>query len=268
MNAESLHIGTNIFVDAYYGDLPDLISCATDAAKLSTLAATRNFAAKQLINLNADFDKIDAAITDSARRLGSGDYFILTISSHGMVDDQATTTGWALHDQVVKRHGPAPSVDAWLARFAAGVRVLVIANCCFSGDTQEPTALALPRASVRKIVAKHRREVGAKSDWAFMRVFESAVDFVRAPSIKAFVIFVSACGANQIALDGSVSTDPTVFGKRLLGVLSPPNYTTFDNFIELLKMPVDPDRIPEMLTLDPRSQDFEALGPYRSAPAH
>jgi hypothetical protein len=269
--AQSLHIASNVFLAALGKPLPDLKSCETDAVELGKAAADRGFTPNVLTRTQAVFDKVDAAFTAAAKQVHAGDYFVVTFSSHGLVSEDLTTNAWCLPDRVVKRHGLKPSVDDWLSRFDPGVRIVVFANCCASGDVLAgvPAALEQQKAAFNALVKSDlRRGAGLPSDSRFTRVFESASDFVRklfvAPSVRADVITISACGIGQVASDGQDPQLPTPFIERVLGVLKEDKYKDFDDFLGLVNTPPVPNQTPELnRTPSGVKNAFDKIGPLR-----
>ncbi|MEZ4450714.1 MAG: hypothetical protein R3B09_14630 [Nannocystaceae bacterium] len=81
---------------------------------------------------------IRGAILGAAGRLGRGDTFLLTYSGHGQRPLRGRSPGdWALSRRTeLLTHEYLGR--CLLSRFAAGVRVVVVADACFSGALEGP----------------------------------------------------------------------------------------------------------------------------------
>lgn len=126
----SLHIGA----ERRAGD--DAFS--TDARRFAAFADARGFAVAGVYTGEVTPGTIASAVLDVAGRLGRGDTFLLTYSGHGQRPLRRRTPG----DWVLSRRTELLTHDylgrALLTRFAAGVRIIIVADACYSGALEEP----------------------------------------------------------------------------------------------------------------------------------
>lgn len=133
----SVNVGVNQ-VNAPGISVPALRGCENDARAMHKIAIDNHFISDEpLINETATFDRVFDAILDASQRLESGDIFLFTFAGHGTrhgsedineIDSKDETL--VLNDKIM--------IDNVLRRslwpnFKEGVRVIAIADSCFSG---------------------------------------------------------------------------------------------------------------------------------------
>jgi hypothetical protein len=181
------------------------------------VARARGFTTKVLANQDATSACVREEIVSAARLLRAGDTFLLAFNGHGLAGDTpyGFQQSWCLHDEPLVRFGN-DGLDAQLALFHAGVRVLVIANCCHSG---------IHRGRTRPT-----------------------------PEVRAHVVRISACAAADVALDWPDASRPSPFANSLIkaarecgdrGLLR-----LFDRIAETA------GGLPQLEIGDPRSEEF------------
>lgn len=108
---------------------------AEDARRFAAFARERGFEVLAVLDREVTIAAIRRAIEVAAGRLGPGDTFLLTYSGHG-ARPRRRVAG-AVGDWVLSRETEVLShaylERCLLSRFAAGVRVIVVADACFSG---------------------------------------------------------------------------------------------------------------------------------------
>lgn len=137
----SIHIGVNHVDRLHYGDPCRLDGCVGDARAMYALAREEGFEPHLLLNEQATAGAVLGAIAEAAPRVGNDGFLLLTYSGHGgrlrdRSDDpkdydhlDLTDETWCLHDrQLVDDE----LYECW-TKFAAGARVLVVSDSCFSG---------------------------------------------------------------------------------------------------------------------------------------
>ncbi|MCQ0025040.1 caspase family protein [Streptomyces somaliensis DSM 40738] len=218
----SLHIGLNtVDPDRYDGWDGRLLACENDARDMAALARDSGYADTVLLTGEATVDGVTAALRDAAARLGEGDAFLLTYSGHGgQVPDE--TAGEeepdALDETLVlyDRQYLDDELNRELARFADGVRILVLLDCCHSGSAVEVRDLLTPEALREQFGTADREAVEAASrlmpaarqgalyqrDKGF---FDELQRELRAERRPADALLISACQDNQVAADGPVN---------------------------------------------------------------
>jgi hypothetical protein len=148
----SLHIGLNAVSPAHYGGWSgDLVACEFDATDMAAIARSQRIAPEVLLTKRATRARTLAAIRAAAKRLRSGDLFLLSYSGHGgqvpdvtgEEDDKKDET-WCLYD------GELLDDELYLelGRFRAGVRVLVLSDSCHSGTVTRAAPPELPRGGL------------------------------------------------------------------------------------------------------------------------
>jgi hypothetical protein len=135
--AISLNIGLNAVDPVHYGGWSgELAACERDATDMAALAKAQKMKPTVLLTRAATRRKMIAAMNAAAKTLKKGDLFFLTYSGHGgQVPD---VTGeepdkrdetWCLYDgQLID-----DELYFELAKFASGVRILVLSDSCHSG---------------------------------------------------------------------------------------------------------------------------------------
>ena len=124
-----LSIGLNeVDPEHYAGWSGELIACEADARDMMGIADAQGFKGTMLLSRGATRKSVITGISSAAAKLKKGDIFLLTYSGHGgQVPDtngdesDAQDETWCLYDgQMID-----DELDALLAKFAAGVRILV-----------------------------------------------------------------------------------------------------------------------------------------------
>lgn len=183
----SLHIGLNAVNPDHYNGWPgELNACVDDARCLAALCAQHGFRAEALFNEKAARENFGEAIADLATNSMPGDVVVISFSGHG-----GRAPGWSwsgyteslcfwngvLTDAQLRSH---------LEAFRGGVSVVVILDACHSGGMDR----ALPAARVR-----------AMPRFIAERIAPPQIQLpVRA--LTASVLLLTACRADEVALDG------------------------------------------------------------------
>lgn len=186
----SLHIGlNNVNNRAYPGYiLPTLAGCHNDSLSMQHLARLNGYQPVVMLDAKGTIQNVKNAILHAASSLKAGDSFFLTYSGHGdqvknlnpAEDNEADGKDetWCLYDGNLVDD----VLTTLLAQFAAGVKIVVLADCCHSG-TGVDTCVTM----------------SAKTDGR----------------IPASVVFFSGCQDSQYSLDG---TKNGLFTETLLRV--------------------------------------------------
>ena len=211
----SIHIGLNRVDPNHYHDEGGrpwdgtLAGCENDARDMRALAKKRQFGqALMLLNEQASAQGILAALAQAAKALKSGDTLLLTYSGHGgqvpdRNDDESDgldETWCAFDRQIVDDELYA----AW-AKFAKGVRILMLSDSCHSGSVSKapligPVMAAIPGGRAR--LAPESVQAGTyKSHKKLYDAIQKATPGEAVP-IKASVVLISGCQDNQLSSDG------------------------------------------------------------------
>ncbi|WP_086750374.1 peptidoglycan-binding protein [Streptomyces scabiei] len=136
--ALSLHIGLNSVDKSAYGGWSGRLSGGEqDAHTMTRIARAEGFTTRRLLSGDATVPNVLDAITDAARRLGPGDFFLLTYAGHG--GQIAGTDGedetdlenetWVLYDRMLVDD----ELSAAFAEFREGVNLVLVSDSCHSG---------------------------------------------------------------------------------------------------------------------------------------
>lgn len=290
--AQSLHIGLNgVSAAAYEGWDGPLAACEFDAQDMAALARSQGMKARLLLTRKATRAAVLAALRAAAKSLKAGDLFFLSYSGHGgqVPDtDRDETDGqdetWCLHDgQLID-----DELYVELARFAAGVRVLVLSDSCHSGTVTRARlpappppgyrAKLMPDAIARRVWVAHRdfydrlqtdaRRQAAKvgtavdPDAALAHVAVSGPTATAAALVGAFkpaVVLISGCQDNQTSLDGEHNG---AFTEQLLRVWNHGAFAgSHASFHARIRAAMPPSQSPNLYTLGPAAA-FLAQRPF------
>lgn len=218
----SLHLGLNTVDRTHYGTgLQDLDFCVADADEMERLMQEKGYGTiTKLTNGEATRSAMIEAVEDAAKHLKSGDIFCMTYAGHGgqVKDFNADEQGGPDHDNLDETLClfDGQLIDDELynlwSKFADGVRVVTVFDCCHSGSSIRNTGTRLSLAAAQSDGLGKARAV-ALSDCA--RIFAKNREFYRSlPTtmastgiltrelnypIAATVIQLSACQSNQVA---------------------------------------------------------------------
>jgi metacaspase-1 len=220
--AISLHLGLNA-VDAhvYKGWSGPLRGCENDARAMQALADARGFTSRLLLGADATRPTLLAAMDRAAAELAADDLLLLTYSGHGASlqdrngdEPDQRDEAWCLHDGLLLDD----EIHHRLCMFAAGVRVLVVSDSCFSGsvtrdDQATPTTARVRRPAAlrngsaaspgrRAPAARVRAILRANADEYAAR--KAAVAATQAVEPAAGIILLAACEDLETAHDGEL----------------------------------------------------------------
>jgi metacaspase-1 len=219
--AISLHLGLNA-VDAhvYKGWSGPLRGCENDAHAMQAIADAQGFTSRLLLGADATCPNLLTALDRAAAQLAADDLLLLTYSGHGASlpdrsgdEPDQRDEAWCLYDGLLIDD----EIHDRLCAFAAGVRVLVVSDSCFSGsvtrdDQTKPMTARRRPAAVRNgsAATRDRRAPGARVR-AFLRANadeyaarKAAVAATQAVEPAAGIILLAACEDLQTAHDGEL----------------------------------------------------------------
>ena len=220
--AISLHLGLNaVDPHVYKGWSGPLRGCENDARAMQAIADAQGFTSRLLLGADATRPSLLAAMDRAAADLGADDLLLLTFSGHGASlpdrsgdEPDQRDEAWCLHDGLLIDD----EIHHRLCTFAAGVRVLVVSDSCFSGSvtrddqTTPTTARVRHPAALRNgsAAAPGRRAPGARVR-ALLRANadeyaarKAAVAAMQAVEPAAGIILLAACEDLQTAHDGEL----------------------------------------------------------------
>jgi hypothetical protein len=130
----SLHVGVNQ-TDPFKlgaGAFPTLFGCDLAARAMEGITRVRGFRRRlTLVDGAATRQAVVTWLQAAAATSRAGDLVMITFAGHGarIRDDRPVARGMVLADAKLRDD----DLQAELVRFRAGVRVVVIGDCCFSG---------------------------------------------------------------------------------------------------------------------------------------
>lgn len=225
--AYSLHIGLNAFDPRHYaGSSGELLGCENDARAMRDLARTEGYETRTLLTAEATREAMIAELHRAARDLRGGDQFLFTVAGHGsritdLNGDEAEMRNGDMDSTMCLFDSQLIDDELWqiLARFEAGVRIVMIADTCHSGTLARKGVPPLILSAPGDLIVPQRPRCLPRSLAA--RVEEQNYDFykaltenlphvnratlaspIRSP-IRASVIQFSACQDDQEAMDGA-----------------------------------------------------------------
>jgi len=228
--ALSLHIGLNEVDGAAYGGWTGpLAACEFDANDMAAIAKSKSMKPTVLLTKKATRSNVLQAMRASAKALGSGDLFFMSYSGHGgqvpdvsgdEADKQDET--WCLYDgQLID-----DELYFELAKFASGVRILVLSDSCHSGSVTRAAPVPTTTPSLRpkmmppavamrtyrdhqafydKLqldVAKQAGKTAVDPDTALAAVAASPRLGAIVKRFKPSAVLISGCQDNQTSMDG------------------------------------------------------------------
>ncbi|MEZ4363547.1 MAG: caspase family protein [Kofleriaceae bacterium] len=276
--ARSIHVGLNaLHADSYRGWEGRLLGCENDARAMQVLADARGFTSLMLLHSGATLANVCSALERAASKLTAGDLLLLTYSGHGgSVSDRSGDEPdgcdelWCLYDRPLLDD----ELHARLCAFAAGVRVLVVSDSCYSGsvtrdDRRGASATSVPRRSPRRDGSALGRERRAPSDHlrAIVRANreeyaerKAAVAPTRTQEPAASVLLLAACEDHQTVRDG----DPHgMFTAALLETWKRGDFNgDYDALREAIRTKVDPTQTPTLFSTGAPDPEFRAKRPF------
>lgn len=271
-NGLALTIGLNSVDPNHYGGWSgDLNACEADADDMASIG---KFTVTKLLTKAATRNAVINEMTKAARKLKSGDFFLLSYSGHGgqlpdlnSDETDAQDETWCLYDGELVDD----ELFALLGKFAKGVRILVFSDSCHSGTVVK---LAFYRGAIVT------RGTNASTDLvkyrnmppdAALRTYRQNKEFYdeilsrtalknAQSKVKASVLLISGCQDNQLSSDGDFNG---LFTANMLRVWRDGRfkggYRTFHKKI-VDRMP--PDQTPNYFRVGTIDPAFEGQKPF------
>jgi hypothetical protein len=271
----ALTIGLN-FVDPnhYSGWDGQLTACEFDAEDMTEIAKSRGFEVQSLLTKNATVEKVTKSIRKAAKKLVSGDIFMLSYSGHGgTLPDQnsdeidQTDETWCLYN----RQFVDDELNNYLAEFKDGVRILVLSDSCHSGTATRAIAtnkkIDMMNTNTNINGVRYRfapiniiRKTYRLNKFQYDKILSNHKLKESEDKVKASVILLSGCQDNQYSQDGEFNG---LFTSNLLDIwnnaLFDKSYKRFHKAI-LRQMP--PDQTPNYYLVGNTNKNFEKEIPF------
>ena len=271
----ALTMGLNLVDPKHYGGWSgELNACEADAEDMASIAKSKRFEVKTLLTKAATRTQVTRSILNAAKKLKSGDIFMLSYSGHGgqlpdLNNDEpdAQDETWCLYDGELVDD----ELYALFGRFARGVRILVFSDSCHSGTIvkiayYQGTA-AVRSSGIGSQAVRYRfmpPDVALRTYRNNRKFYDKLLKNIKLrdakAAVKASVLLISGCQDNQLSSDGDFNG---LFTAQLLRVWKngtfKGNYKGFHKAI-LRRMP--PDQTPNYFWAGQQDVTFETQRPF------
>jgi metacaspase-1 len=270
----SLHVGVNIGDLGHYGSFRELLNCVNDANAMAELARGQGF---EVLGLLADEagtrEAVKQAFAEAARKLKDGDIFLFTFSGHGSqysgtapvghndVEQDGTDETLVLYDGMMLDD---ELYEMW-HRFAKGVRVYAVLDCCHSetGVRDIGGAPGRPMHGRKRLLsAFDRLNVKRRNADFYAGIFASGL-LARELPVECSVNVITACKDDEVADDG-VGGGNGLFTQTLLAVWDNGNFQgSMEQFhLDIADFLSGSDQTPGKDWQGPPSPAFAAQRPF------
>jgi hypothetical protein len=273
--AMALTIGLNSVDPKHYaGWSGPLAACEADALDMADIAKAKKMKTETLLTKSATRAKVLGGIRKATKALKSGDLFLLSYSGHGgQVPDKNADEAdhedetWCLFDGELLDD----ELNAELASFAPGVRVLVFSDSCHSGTvTKVAFYQALRSASVSPLSDEPLRYRAMPPDVAlatYRRNRKFYDDLQKSPGSKkglrdvgATVLLISGCQDNQLSSDGTFNG---LFTGTMLRVWNDGKFKgNYKQFLSGILKSMPPAQTPNYFLVGAANGVFEKQTPF------
>lgn len=132
MKKISCNIGINIYDSRIYGSNSNLRGCVNDAMVMQNIAKERGYQTTTLFDAQATLKAFFDYLKYAAITLGTGDYLLFSVSSHGTT---AKIQGKEVNG-ICFRDGVAWDfqIKEYIKKFKKGVNIIWVTDCCFSEE--------------------------------------------------------------------------------------------------------------------------------------
>jgi hypothetical protein len=271
----ALTMGLNLVDPKHYGGWSgELNACEADAKDMASIAKSKRFEVKTLLTKAATRTQVTRSILNVAKKLKSGDIFMLSYSGHGgqlpdLNNDEpdAQDETWCLYDGELVDD----ELYALFGRFARGVRILVFSDSCHSGTIvkiayYQGTA-AVRSSGIGSQAVRYRfmpPDVALRTYRNNRKFYDKLLKNIKLrdakAAVKASVLLISGCQDNQLSSDGDFNG---LFTAQLLRVWKngtfKGNYKGFHKAI-IRRMP--PDQTPNYFWAGQQDVTFETQRPF------
>jgi len=213
MNKHVFLVGIDEYDRAIFGNI-DLHGCINDITKAEAFLNTPGTLFTRLINSEARKQTVLFALNRYAAELPPGDELHFYFSGHGtrFEKDGKTHTARVMHDDIIPDYELTPI----LAKFKAGVTVVLYSDSCYSTGNSR-TAAKPPAANAV------RRSIEAPK--ALTEV--TPPEYTDARKYAATIYYFSACESNEVAWEiGGVGNFTQTLAILLRGYKQPTSITT------------------------------------------
>jgi hypothetical protein len=269
MKGLAAHFGVN----TYYRSATDKVfdqnleSALKDAGGFASLSAARNFeviCGRAREEHEVKIETIRLAIEKARAELESGDFFILTFDGYGFRYKGEAV--WQLYRDAIS----VGVVIRWLQALSAGVRVLVVSSCCYSGFPEvQPGAARVRGMNAPSLPDDAEWQVFTFDPWGdqvayryLLQVEQLMKLYGDLPQNNPPIVYVAACGANQRVPDGDSNRHSPFVDRFLSNAAAQLTLTDFEG---QLRAASPADAMPELSRFAQGVFDpgFENVGVFR-----
>jgi metacaspase-1 len=255
----------------YQGWSGELNACEADAKDMASLLESRGFQVNTLLTKAATRDGVLNAVKKVAGAAKAGDLFVFTNSSHGgQLPDQNEDEDDGYDETICMYDGEIVDDELYavFAKFAAGVRILVLSDSCHSGTVTRllpahevlvspPPAGRVARAIPPSVAARTYQANRAMYD----KILKNPELKVARAEVKASVLSISGCMDNQTSLDGTFNG---LFTGTLLRVWNGGKFKgSYKKFWKKIVSLMPSDQTPNFFWAMDRDAAFEAQAPFK-----
>jgi len=205
-------VGIDEYDKAIFGDI-DLHGCINDIVKAETFLNSEGVLFTRLQNSEARKQTMLFCLNEYASTLPPGDELHFYFSGHGtrFEKDGKTHTARVMHDDIL----PDYEITPILAKFKAGVTVVLYSDSCYSTGNSRTAAKPPAANAVRRSIEMPKIFI------------ENALEYTDPRKYAATIYYFSACESNEVAWEiGGVGNFTQTLAILLRGYKQPTSITT------------------------------------------
>ncbi|MEQ9450439.1 MAG: caspase family protein [Pseudomonadales bacterium] len=258
---KALIIGLNRVDAEQYQGWEGPLNCAeNDANAIAGLAAEKGFENTLLLTADATKAAVKNTILAAAEELQPGDMFFMYYSGHGnSVKDRSGDEGDDGKDETLCLYDNQMLDDELYAlwpKFAPGVRVLVLADCCHSGSI---TRNAIDDDLVVKAMDERSSNRVLRRDPEKYKRMRQGID--KQGEIAATVQLISGCQDHQQSFE-SKSRGHGQMTAALLGLMAKGSATSYVDAHAKILAEMPDFQQPNYLVIGAESPEFQQEAPF------
>lgn len=269
MKGLAAHFGVNTYYRSPYDKVFDenLESAVKDAEGFASLSAARCFevlGGRAKREHEVTLGAIRSAIDEARTRLKSGDFFVVTFDGYGFRYQGEGV--WQLYRDAVS----VKVVIRWLQALPAGVRVLIVSSCCYSGFPEAQPGAARVRGMNAPQLPQDTdwtvfslEPLGDQLAYRYLLTVEQLMKlYTDLPQNNPPIAYVAACGPNQRVPDGDSNRHSPFVDRFLRNAAAQLTLTDFEGQLRAAS-PVDAMPDLSRFSQHPFDPGFEQAGVFR-----
>jgi hypothetical protein len=262
MRSVAIHVGVNTVDPLHYNGRPRaLTGCENDARDMAAISRTNQFQNMILLTRQATTSRLLQLIANEATRMMAGDRLLVTFAGHGTrVRDSNSDEpdrfdeAWLLYDRILLDD----ELYHAFTRFRSGVRVIVVADSCYS-DTSVRSQTGIAAFSSRSIPIDFSNDVLLTNKQHYQRAFSVTLSSTSS-NLNCSLILLAACQATQVARDGVRNG---LFTEKLKQVWAGGRFTgDYRSFMRRIRSAMPSYQIPCLGSWGYRAAEFERSQPF------